>query len=257
MTDLIGIGLKDVIDIVLVATLLFYIYKLMKESRSANLFIGLLFFVLAWLLVSQVFEMRLLGGIFDKLINVGSLALIVLFQEEIRSFFATIGRQRDWFFVNWFRRTKEEDKVHRSDIMPIVMACMSMGKQKVGALIVIERAMPLTKVAESGEEVDAIVSQRLIENIFFKNSPLHDGAMIIGGNRIVAARCTLPITDRSDLPARYGMRHKAAVGISEQSDADVIVVSEETGGISFVRAGVVTRIDSVTTLKLKLGGQAE
>lgn len=237
MTHLIELGIKDVIDIVLVATLLYYIYKLMKESRSANLFIGLLFFVIAWLLVSQVFDMKLLGGIFDKLINVGSLALIVLFQEEIRSFFATIGRQRNWFFMKWFRRSKEEDKIHRSDIMPIVMACMSMGKQKVGALIVIERAVPLTDVIATGENVDAIVSQRLIENIFFKNSPLHDGAMVVSHKRIHSAGCILPVAHDSDIPKALGLRHRAALGISQKSDCIAIIVSEETGGISIAQNG--------------------
>lgn len=235
---MIDIGIKDIIDIVLVATLLFYIYKLMKESSSANIFSGLLLFVIAWILVSQVFEMRLLGGIFDKLVNVGSLALIVLFQEEIRRFFSTIGLQRsNKFFMRWFRRTKEDERVHRSDIMPIVMACMSMGKQKVGALIVIERDDPLTDVTSTGESVDAIVSQRLIENIFFKNSPLHDGAMVISKKRIKAAGCILPVAHDSDIPKALGLRHRAALGISQKADCIAIIVSEETGGISIAQNG--------------------
>lgn len=235
--QLFGVGWKDAIDIVLVAILLFYLYRLMKESRSANLFIGLLMFVIAWILVSQVLEMRLLGGIFDKLVNVGSLALIVLFQEEIRHFFAGIGRQRDWFFTRWLRRTKEEDKIHRSDIMPIVMACMNMGKQKIGALIVIERTVLLNDICASGEHVDAIVSQRLIENIFFKNSPLHDGAMVISHKRIKAAGCILPVSHDNDIPKALGLRHRAALGISQQSDCIAIIVSEETGGISIAQDG--------------------
>lgn len=235
--QLIGIGWKDAIDIFLVALFLFYLYRVMKESRSANLFIGLLMFVISWLLVSQVLEMRLLGGIFDKLVNVGSLALIVLFQEEIRHFFAGIGRQRNWVVVNWFRRQKEEDKIHRSDIMPIVMACMSMGKQKVGALIVIERDFALNDICATGENVDAIVSQRLIENIFFKNSPLHDGAMVISNKRIKSAGCILPVAHDNDIPKALGLRHRAALGISQQSDCIAIIVSEETGGISIAQNG--------------------
>lgn len=237
MTDLISLGFKDGLDIVLVALLLFYLYNVMKASRSANLFIGLLVFVIAWILVSQVLEMRLLGGIFDKLVNVGSLALIVLFQEEIRHFFATIGRQRDWFFTKWFRRTKEADKIHRSDIMPIVMACMSMGKQKVGALIVIEQGVSLNDICATGENVDAVVSQRLIENIFFKNSPLHDGAMVICHKRIKAAGCILPVAHDNDIPKALGLRHRAALGISQNSDCIAIIVSEETGGISIAQNG--------------------
>ena len=234
----IEIGIKDIVDIVLVALLLFYIYKLMKVSSSANIFTGLLFFVISWILVSQVFEMRLLGGIFDKLVNVGSLALIVLFQEELRDFFSSIGRQRNnWFFLKWFRKTKESEKVHRSDIMPIVMACMSMGKQKVGALIVIERDVVLNDIVATGEMVDAITSQRLIENIFFKNSPLHDGAMVISHKRIKAAGCILPVAHDSDIPKALGLRHRAALGISQKSDCIAIIVSEETGGISIAQNG--------------------
>ena len=130
-----------------------------------------------------------------------------------------------------------------------------MGAHKVGALIVIRRRDNLQSIIATGDAVDARISERLIENIFFKNSPLHDGAMVIGDNRIIAARCTLPLTDRLDLPASYGMRHRAAIGISEECDADVIVVSEETGNISFVQQSVITRIDTINTLKLKLQGK--
>lgn len=230
------IGIKDIFDILLVALLLYYLYRLMKESSSANVFMGVLVFIIAWLLVSQVFEMRMLGGIFDKLINVGSLALIVLFQEEIRHFFSSIGQQRsNWLFMKWFRHTSDKDRVHRSDIMPIVMACMSMGKQKIGALIVIERDVNLNDIASSGETVDAQVSQRLIENIFFKNSPLHDGAMIISRKRIKAAGCILPVAHDNDIPKALGLRHRAALGISQKSDCLAIIVSEETGNISIAQ----------------------
>ena len=170
---MIEVGIKDIIDIVLVALLLFYIYKLMRESSSANIFGGVLIFVLVWIFVSKVFEMRLLGGIFDTLINVGSLALIILFQEEIRQFFSSIGTQRASRVFHWLHRHREGN-IHREDIMPIVMACMSMGKQKIGALIVVERDMNLNDISKTGEIIDATISQRLIENIFFKNSPLHE-----------------------------------------------------------------------------------
>lgn len=209
----------------------------MKESSSANIFSGVLAFIVAWILVSQVFEMRLLGSIFDKLVNVGSLALIVLFQEEIRSFFSTIGRQRSSRFMKFLRRSNKNDKMHRPDIMPIVMACLSMGKQKVGALIVIERDTPLKEVIDSGENIDAVISQRLIENIFFKNSPLHDGAMVISHKRIRAAGCILPVSHDNDIPKALGLRHRAGLGISQKSDCLAIIVSEETGGISLAQNG--------------------
>ena len=234
---MIELGWKDVIDIVLVATFMYYLYRLMKESSSANIFSGVLTFIVAWILVTQVFEMRLLGSIFDKLVNVGSLALIVLFQEEIRSFFSTIGRQRNSPFIRFFRRNSKEEKMHRPDIMPIVMACMSMGKQRVGALIVIERSVGLSEIINSGDIINANINQRLIENIFFKNSPLHDGALIISHQRIKAAGCILPVSHDTDIPKSLGLRHRAALGISQKSDCIAIIVSEETGGISIAEGG--------------------
>ena len=132
-------------------------------------------------------------------------------------------------------------------------ACRRMSETKTGALIVIAHNTPLEEVISSGDEIDAAIHRRLIMNLFFKNSPLHDGAMVIANGRIAAARCTLPITQKTDIPANYGMRHKAAIGITEESDADVVVVSEETGNISFVKGGVVTKIQNINELKLLLG----
>lgn len=237
---MIEIGLKDIVDIVLVALLLFYIYRLMKQSSSANIFTGVMVFVIAWILVSQVFEMRLLGGIFDKLVNVGSLAIIILFQEEIRHFFSTIGRQRAERIFRFFQRKKEIEQTHRSEIMPIVMACINMSRQKVGALIVIERDEPLNEICATGEMIDAAISQRLIENIFFKNSPLHDGAMVISKKRIKSAGCILPVAHDNDIPKSLGLRHRAALGISQKADSISIIVSEETGGISLAMNGQFT-----------------
>lgn len=167
---MISIGIKDIIDIVLVALLLYYIYRLMKESSSANIFSGILVFVLVWILVSQVFEMRLLGGILDKLVNMGALALIILFQEEIRHFFSSIGTRRRASFIMRLVRGKKESAVHREDIMPIIMACFSMSKQKVGALIVIERSVGLNEIVSSGDIINADINQRLIENIFSRTA---------------------------------------------------------------------------------------
>ena len=233
---MIEVGIKDIIDIVLVALLLFYIYKLMRESSSANIFGGVLIFVLVWIFVSKVFEMRLLGGIFDTLINVGSLALIILFQEEIRQFFSSIGTQRASRVFHWLHRHREGN-IHREDIMPIVMACMSMGKQKIGALIVVERDMNLNDISKTGEIIDATISQRLIENIFFKNSPLHDGAMVVSKKRIKAAGCILPVSHDNAIPKSLGLRHRAALGISQKCDCMAIIVSEETGGITIAQNG--------------------
>lgn len=233
---MIDFGVKDVIDILSVALILYYIYRLMKESSAANIFSGIIMFVIAWILVTQVFEMRLLGTIFDKLINMGGLALIILFQEEIRRFFSTIGAHHKAHVVLHLLGVKKSD-VSREDIMPIVMACVSMGRQKVGALIVIEHDMPLDDVVRTGDVIDANINQRLIENIFFKNSPLHDGAMVISKKRIKAAGCILPVSHNLDIPKELGLRHRAALGISQVSDAHAIIVSEETGGISVAYKG--------------------
>ncbi len=228
-------GIKDIIDIVLVALMLFYVYRLMKESRSLNVFMGILVFIVLWLLVSQVLEMKLLGSIMDKLVSVGVIGLIVLFQEDIRKFLYNLGAHqrvqelRRMFYTD--DKALDGEQVKKM-VMPIVLSCMSMSKKKVGALIVIQRATPLDDIMATGERIDAAINQRLIENIFFKNSPLHDGAMVIASRRIQAAGCILPVSHDLDIPKELGLRHRAALGITHESDCIAIVVSEETGGIS-------------------------
>ncbi len=231
-------GIKDFIDIFSVALMLYYIYRLMKESRSLNVFIGILVFIIIWLFVSQVLEMRLLGSIMDKLVSVGVIAIIILFQEEIRKFLYNLGAHRKVkSIVRLFSSGDKKDDVDRESIMPIVMACMNMSKGKVGALIVIERLTPLDNIVETGDIIDANINQRLIENIFFKNSPLHDGAMVISKKRIRAAGCILPVSHNFDIPKELGLRHRAAMGMSQDSDAIAVVVSEETGRISVALRG--------------------
>ena len=232
-------GLVDIIDILLVALMLFYIYRLMRESRSLNVFIGIMVFVVIWLFVSQIIQMRLLGSILDKLVSVGVIALIVLFQEDIRTFLYNLGAHRRMKgLMRFFSKEKGKDqKEVKESIMPIVMSCMNMSKGKVGALIVIERTMPLDDIVRTGDLIDAAINQRLIENVFFKNSPLHDGAMIISKQRIKAAGCILPVSHDLDIPKELGLRHRAAMGMSQESDALSVVVSEETGGISVAVRG--------------------
>ena len=234
---MISFGIKDIIDILLVALLLYYIFRLMKESSSANIFYGILIFIGAWIMVSQVFEMRLMGSLMDKLVSMGALALIILFQEEIRHFFSTIGSKQNKGILMRLFKHKDTGGTHREDVMPIVLACLSMSRQKVGALIVIERNVGLSEIINSGDVINANITQRLIENIFFKNSPLHDGAMVISHKRIRAAGCILPISHDMDIPKSLGLRHRAALGISQKSDCLAIVVSEETGGISVASDG--------------------
>ena len=209
-------------------------------------------FIVVWVFVSQLFEMRLLGSILDKLVSMGAIALVILFQEELRHFLSTIGsRKGTGVLVRLFRRnTSSETK--REDIMPIVMACMSMSKQKVGAQIVIEKNVGLTDIINSGDIINANINQRLIENIFFKNSPLHDGAMIISHMRIKAAGCILPISHNTDIPKSLGLRHRAALGISQKSDCLAIIVSEETGAISTAENGQFQLRLSAEELERKL-----
>ena len=238
---LLGFSIKDLIDIVLVALMLFYFYKFMKESGSLNLFLGIFVFIVVWILVSRILEMRLLGGIMDTLVSVGALALIVLFQEEIRRFLREMGSQNRVKRILEFFTNKKERKADNAELMPIVMACMNMSKRKEGALIVVEHNIRLDEYIKTGETVNANINQLLIENIFFKNSPLHDGAMIITQNRIAAAGCLLPVSHNMDIPKSMGLRHRAALGISQETDALAIVVSEETGGITVAHRGTLHR----------------
>jgi len=231
-----SLGIKDIIDIVLVAIILYYLYRVMKVSRSINVFTGIIVFILVWLVVSEMLEMRLLGSIMNQLVNVGVIGLIVLFQEDIRRFLYNLGANRRMEKVaRWFKSSS--DKRDKETIMPIVLACMSMSRAKVGALIVVERGISLDDITDSGDIVDARINQRLIENIFFKNSPLHDGAMIISHKRIKAAGCILPVSHDTNIPKELGLRHRAAMGVSQSCDAIAIVVSEETGRITVAQNG--------------------
>jgi uncharacterized protein (TIGR00159 family) len=232
-------GVKDIIDILLVALMLYYLYRLMRESRSLNVFIGIMVFVVLWLFVSQILEMRLLGSILDKLVSVGVIAMIVIFQDDIRKFLYNLGaHQRMRAIAKLFSSSKsKDDKTLKSMIMPIVMASMNMSRGKVGALIVIERNLPLDDIVMTGDVIDANINQRLIENIFFKNSPLHDGAMVISKMRVRAAGCILPVSHDLSIPKELGLRHRAALGISQESDAVAVIVSEETGSISVAMKG--------------------
>lgn len=237
--DVIDFGLIDLVDILAVAFLLFYLYRLLQRSRTLYVFVGIVIFALLFLLVSFVFDMRLLGGIIKAFASAGVVSLVVIFQEEIRRFFYDLGsNQSVKNFITSFhteQQDKKEDK--KEEVLPIVMACMNMARHKVGALIVIEKHQRLEDIAQLGEVVDAKISQRLIENIFFKNSPLHDGGMVIANGRIKAAACILPVAHDYDIPKELGLRHRAALGVSQNSDAVAIVVSEETGRISVAKEG--------------------
>lgn len=244
-------GIKDILDIFIVALLLFYIYRLMKESGTINIFYGVMAFIVVWVVASEIFEMRLIGTILDKFMSIGLLILVILFQEQIKRFLVELGSHRRWRFLRKiFNHHKEQmDAQAAAYIIPTVYACMSMAKSKTGALIVIEGSIPLDNYAKSGDIIDAAINSRLIENIFFKNSPLHDGAMIIAHDRIVAAGCILPVSHDSDVPRSLGLRHRSALGIAQATDAVAIVVSEETGNISLAHRGKLRTRLSTTELE--------
>ena len=224
-------GIKDIIDILIVALLLYTLYKMMKESGTISIFTGVLAFVGVWIVVKQILDMRLIGSIMDKFMSVGLLILVILFQDEIKRFLVQLGSHKRWrFFFNFF--LKHKDQGEKPYIIPVVYACMNMAKTKTGALIVIEQGVSLDNYKNTGDTINANVNARLIENIFFKNSPLHDGAMVISKKRIKAAGCILPVSHSMDIPKELGLRHRAAKGISQETDALAVIVSEETGNIS-------------------------
>ena len=186
---MLSFGIKDIIDIFIVALLLFYIYRLMKESGTINIFYGIMAFIVVWALASEIFNMRLIGTILDKFMSIGLLILVILFVDQIKRFLVELGSHRRWRFLNkiFHHHKAEMEADSRRWVMPIVYACMSMSKSKTGALIVIEQSIPLDNYEKTGDRIDSEINTRLIENIFFKNSPLHDGAMIVAGDRIAAA----------------------------------------------------------------------
>ena len=251
-------GIKDILDIFLVAFLLYYIYKLMKESGTINIFYGVMAFIIVWIIASEIFEMRLIGTILDQFMSIGLLILVILFQDQIKRFLVELGSHRRLKFLRsvFHHHTAEDEEKQMAWVMPVVYACMNMSKSKTGALIVIEQTIPLDNYEKTGDIIDANINTRLIENIFFKNSPLHDGAMIIANDRIMSAGCILPVSHSSDLPRYMGLRHRSALGIAQATDAVAIVVSEETGNISIAYRGKLDARLSSTELEHRLSAIA-
>jgi uncharacterized protein (TIGR00159 family) len=238
ITAFITIRFLDILDIILVAFLLYQFYKLIKGTVAINIFIGIFSLYLLWLIV-RALDMELLGSILGQIIGVGVIALIIVFQQEIRRFLLVIGSRYisnyRFSLANLFSlKTKPKPKIKISEI---VKACTDMSAFKTGALISISQRDNLANLAKTGIVINADTSSRLLESIFFKNNPLHDGSVIIRKDKIYAASCVLPASERADLPPHFGMRHRAAIGLTERTDAVVIVVSEETGAISFAKDG--------------------
>lgn len=231
----------DIIDIVLVAIILFQLYRLIRGTAALSIFIGIFIIYMFWLLVKAL-NMELIGALLGQVIGVGVIALIIVFQQEVRRFLLVIGNRymnRRRFSFGKLFSSVEEQTGSPKEAEEIVRAAESMASKKIGALIVLGRKSSLDIYSEGGERIDAIISAELLETIFFKNSPLHDGAVLIEDGKIFAARCPLPITDRVSLPPKYGMRHRAAIGISEHTDSLVVVVSEESGKITVAEGGEV------------------
>lgn len=244
------ITLLDICDIAIAALLIFYTYRIMKESGAINLFFGVLAFIIVWIVASQILEMKLMGTVLNKFMSIGLLILVVLFPDQIKRFLVQLGDRKRWRFVRRLFRMSthktDNDEARHHNVIPIVYACMNMARSHTGALIVIEQSMPLEAYENSGDIIDAKINSRLIENIFFKNSPLHDGALIIARNRLVSAGCILPVSHDTNVPRHLGLRHRSALGISQATDAVAVVVSEETGYISLARHGkLTTRLTNV------------
>ncbi|MGP8217746.1 MAG: diadenylate cyclase CdaA [Bacteroidia bacterium] len=228
----------DALDILLVAILLYELYNLVRGTAAINILTGIVLLYIIWLIV-RALDMQLFSSILSRFIDVGVIAIIIVFQQELRRFLLIIGKTE---FFNRKSFTKnflmlQMDKDNELDLHPIIKACRNMAEKQTGALIVITKDTDLSFYSQTGDIIDSNVTEAMLESIFYKNNPLHDGAVIIEGNKIHAARCVLPSTEKTDFPANLGMRHRAAVGITEKSDAVAIAISEQTGSISVAYLG--------------------
>ena len=236
--DFIDFSFLDVLDIILVAVLLYYIYKLLKGTVAINIVIGIALIFLIWK-ITQALHMEMVSGILGYLLSGGVIALIIVFQQEIRKFLLMIGTtnlsaKKGLLGQLKFMKTEVNSEI---DIEKILKACTSMSKTRTGALLVIEKTNNLDFLINTGDKMNALLNEAILESIFYKNSPLHDGATVIRDNYIVATRVVLPISDSTKIPARFGLRHRAAIGVTERTDAICLLVSEETGEISYINNG--------------------
>jgi uncharacterized protein (TIGR00159 family) len=248
------IHFKDLVDILLVAILLFNLYKMISNSLALRIFIGFLALYLFYL-VMRALRMELLSDILGQFMGVSAIAAIIIFQQEIRKILLIIGKSTNvdtLNSLNLFGRKSKKTTVEDQIFTQILDAMKAMSSTNTGALIVMNKSDDMHEYAETGDLIEGVVSKRLLLSIFYKNSPLHDGAVIIFKDRIRAARCILPVTDKQDIPASMGLRHRAAIGITEHTNSIVLVVSEETGMMSFVEGGVIFDNLSYVELRKKL-----
>lgn len=238
MFDFLNFSFLDILDILLVATLIYYTYKLLKGTVAINIFLGITLIFLIWKL-TQILKMEMLSNILRYFLSGGVIALIIVFQQEIRKFLLMVGTSNLASKTNFLKQLKflKSEITLKTDIDVLLHACKKMSSTKTGALIVLERTNSLEFLINTGDSMNAEVNEALLESIFYKNSPLHDGATIIRDNYVIATRVVLPVSDSVHIPSRYGLRHRAAIGITEKTDAICLLVSEETGVISFIKDG--------------------
>ncbi len=239
-------GLADILDIFFVGLLLYFLFRWLKGTSAVNIFLGILFFYVLWKLV-VLFHMDMLSEILGQFLGVGVIALIVIFQPEIRNFFLFIGKNN--FLKNIVQQKEEGGNYSEQEIQEIVLACENMAASKTGALFVLTKENPLEEIVKTGEPIHARISRELIETIFFKNTPLHDGALIIRNREMTAARCILPVSQKEDIPSHLGLRHRASIGVTENTDCITVIVSEQTGHISYCTNGVIHEHVSPKALK--------
>ncbi|MBR6250079.1 MAG: diadenylate cyclase CdaA [Bacteroidales bacterium] len=249
MFHLIDIRIVDIIDVLIGAYIMYAVYKLVKGTVAMNIIISIIAFMATWFIVKQL-KMNMLSVIFDSFMNVGLLALIIIFQQEVRQFLVMLGSRYDFLRRNFLSKVMNESEAPQQllYVNAVSKACENMSRTHTGALIVFTRNATLNEIKSTGEEINAAFSQQLIETIFFKNTPLHDGAMIVDKNHILAAGCILPVSHNMDIPKQFGLRHRSALGITEETDAVAVVVSEETGNITVFQGGQYTMINSAIEL---------
>ena len=252
--DFIDITLTDILDILLVALLLFYLYKLVKGTVAINIFIGIVIIYFIWK-ITDLFKLDVLSNILGNFISVGFFALIVVFQQEIRKFLLLIGStnfasRRN--VVKYFNFLNQDKSLLKLDLSIFLSSCEKMASEKTGAIIVLERENSLEFVKETGEKTNIELTKEILETIFFKNSPLHDGAIILKGNFIKATRVVLPVSESTSIPTRFGLRHRAGFGITEKTDALAIVISEQSGKISYIKHGEFYSYKNIDDLRIRI-----
>ena len=242
MLPFLNIRFVDILDVFMVAVLVYYLYRMLKGTNIIRIFWALLIMYIAWRIFAAL-GMRFCSQILGGIMSIGLIALVIVFQPEIRKFLLFIGTKTQVTGDTLAKRLQfwrsDVNKHSGTNFEPYIQACMHMSQSKTGALIIFKRSNEVEELVRTGETINAVASSALIETLFFKNSPLHDGAVIVSGNQVLAARCILPVTSRTDIDPNLGLRHRSAIGVTEQLDVLSVIVSEETGAISYAIGGTI------------------